>query len=34
MGALTLSDAELVRRAKAGDLFAFEELVNRYERHI
>jgi RNA polymerase sigma-70 factor (ECF subfamily) len=34
MGVLTLSDAELVRRAKAGDLAAFEELVNRYERRI
>jgi RNA polymerase sigma-70 factor (ECF subfamily) len=34
MGVLTLSDAELVRRAKAGDLVAFEELVNRYERRI
>jgi RNA polymerase sigma-70 factor (ECF subfamily) len=34
MGALTLSDAELVRRAKVGDLAAFEELVNRYERRI
>jgi RNA polymerase sigma-70 factor (ECF subfamily) len=34
MGVLTLSDAELVRRAKAGDLSAFEELVNRYERRI
>jgi RNA polymerase sigma-70 factor (ECF subfamily) len=34
MGALTLSDAALVRRAKAGDLAAFEELVNRYERRI
>ncbi len=34
MGILTLSDAELVRRAKAGDLSAFEELVNRYERRI
>lgn len=27
-------DAELVRRAKAGDLAAFEELVNRHERRI
>jgi RNA polymerase sigma-70 factor (ECF subfamily) len=34
MGVLNLSDAELVRRAKAGDLAAFEELVNRYERRI
>ncbi|MFA0730567.1 MAG: hypothetical protein BKPUNTRY_000092 [Candidatus Fervidibacter sp.] len=34
MGALTLSDAALVRRAKAGDFSAFEELVNRYERRI
>lgn len=34
MGMLTLSDAELVRQAKAGDLSAFEELVNRYERRI
>jgi RNA polymerase sigma-70 factor (ECF subfamily) len=34
MGVLTLSDAELVRRAKSGDLAAFEELVNRYERRI
>ena len=34
MGMLALSDAELVRRAKAGDLSAFEELVNRYERRI
>lgn len=34
MGVLTLSDAELVRRAKRGDLSAFEELVNRYERRI
>ncbi len=34
MGVLTLSDAELVRRAKSGDLSAFEELVNRYERRI
>jgi len=28
------SDAELVRRAKAGDLAAFEELVNRHERQV
>ena len=34
MGVLTLSDAELVRQAKAGNLSAFEELVNRYERRI
>lgn len=27
-------DAELVRRAKAGNLVAFEELVNRHERRI
>ncbi len=27
-------DAELVRRAKAGDLPAFEELANRHERQI
>ena len=29
-----LTDAELVRRAKAGDLDAFEELVGRHERQI
>ena len=34
MGVLTPSDAALVRRAKAGDLSAFEELVSRYERRI
>ncbi len=28
------SDAELVRRAKAGELAAFEELVNRHQRQI
>lgn len=28
------TDAELVHRAKAGDLPAFEELVNRHERRI
>ncbi len=28
------SDAELVQRAKQGDLDAFEELANRYERKI
>jgi len=28
------TDAELVRRAKAGDLPAFEELANRHERQI
>jgi RNA polymerase sigma-70 factor, ECF subfamily len=28
------SDAELVRRAKAGDLPAFEELANRHERQV
>ena len=33
-GALPLSDAALVRRAKAGDLSACEELANRYERRI
>jgi RNA polymerase sigma-70 factor (ECF subfamily) len=27
-------DAELVRRAKAGDLAAFEELVSRHERQV
>lgn len=27
-------DAELVRRAQAGELAAFETLVNRHERHI
>jgi len=34
MEGLTVSDSELVRRAKAGDLSAFEGLVSRYERHI
>ncbi len=29
-----LNDAELVERAKAGELAAFEELTNRYERRI
>jgi RNA polymerase sigma-70 factor (ECF subfamily) len=29
-----LSDAELVRRAKAGDMAAFESLVSRHERRI
>ncbi len=29
-----LPDAELVRRAKAGDLAAFEELTTRYERRV
>ncbi len=28
------SDAELVRRAKAGDLDAFEQLTSRYERKV
>jgi len=28
------SDAELVRRAKSGDLPAFEELANRHERQV
>ena len=31
---LEISDAELVRRAQAGDLDAFEALTNRYERRI
>jgi len=30
----SLSDALLVQRAKQGDLAAFEELANRYERKI
>ncbi|GBD00195.1 ECF RNA polymerase sigma factor SigW [bacterium HR17] len=34
MVAQKLTDGELVRQAKAGDLSAFEELVNRYERRI
>jgi RNA polymerase sigma-70 factor (ECF subfamily) len=34
MGELVVSDDELVRRAQAGDLSAFERLVVRYERHI
>ncbi len=34
MGELAVSDGELVQRAKAGDLSAFEKLVFRYERHI
>lgn len=29
-----LSDAQLVQRAKAGELTAFEQLVNRYERRV
>ncbi len=29
-----MTDAELVRRAKAGELPAFEELVTRYERRV
>ena len=29
-----ISDQELVRRAKAGQLAAFETLVTRYERHV
>jgi RNA polymerase sigma-70 factor (ECF subfamily) len=29
-----MTDAELVRRAKAGELPAFEELVSRYERRV
>jgi RNA polymerase sigma-70 factor, ECF subfamily len=29
-----ISDAELVRRAKAGELDAFEELTRRYERQV
>ena len=28
------SDIELVRRAQAGELDAFETLVNRHERHV
>jgi RNA polymerase sigma-70 factor, ECF subfamily len=31
---MTTTDAELVRRAKAGELPAFEELVSRYERRV
>ena len=31
---LPVTDAELVRRAKAGDLRAFEELVTRHERRV
>jgi RNA polymerase sigma-70 factor (ECF subfamily) len=31
---LPVTDAELVRRAKAGDLPAFEELANRHERPV
>lgn len=34
MRTLTVSDGELVRRAKNGDLPAFEELVTRYERRV
>lgn len=30
----TAPDADLVQRAKGGDLTAFEELVNRHERHV
>ncbi|MCS7337655.1 MAG: sigma-70 family RNA polymerase sigma factor, partial [Verrucomicrobiae bacterium] len=30
----TTPDSELVRRAKAGELAAFEELTNRYERRV
>jgi hypothetical protein len=29
-----LPDLELVRRAKAGELAAFEELTTRYERRV
>jgi RNA polymerase sigma-70 factor (ECF subfamily) len=32
--AVQTSDAELVRRAKAGDLTAFEKLVTKYERRV
>lgn len=34
MGSEAISDAELVRRAQAGEVNAFEELVNRYERLV
>jgi len=30
----TVPDSQLVRRAKAGELAAFEELVSRHERQI
>lgn len=34
MTALPMPDSELVRLAKSGNLLAFEELVNRYERRV
>jgi len=34
MTTISTTDAELVRRAQAGDLAAFEELVSRYEQRV